>query len=208
MSTMDGRRGPWHHLGMPHDADPFPAIDTPRLRLRCARAADAPRIAGLMTPAISRWLASWPTPYTPAMAGERIAAWGAMARDGHGMPCVVEERSGGVVVGWVHVLRLRERPERATMGYWSGEAYGGRGYVREAAAALAAAAWGFLGVEVSEAGAQPGNAGSFAVMRALGMRPAGERMVFASARGREELCLFYEMTRDPGQVGATCRGAE
>ena len=187
---------------MPHDADPFPAIDTPRLRLRCARATDAPRIAALMTPAISRWLASWPTPYTPAMAGERIAAWGALARDGDGMPCVVEERSEGAVVGWAHVLRLREDPGRATMGYWIGEAYQGRGYMREAAAALALAAWGVVGLEVIEAGAQPGNAGSFAVMRALGMRPAGERTVFASARGREELCLFYEMTRGPGQAGA------
>lgn len=64
----------WYRSGMPIDADPFPAIDTPRLRLRCARAADAPRISGLMTPAIGRWLASWPTPYTQAMARERIAA--------------------------------------------------------------------------------------------------------------------------------------
>lgn len=183
---------------MPRDADPFPAIDTPRLRLRCARPADAPRIAGLMTPAISCRLASWPTPYTPAMAGERIVAWGALARDGDGMPCVVEGRSEGDVIGWVHVLRLREHPERATMGYWTGEAFQGRGYMCEAAAALAAAAWGFLGIDVIEAGAQPGNAGSFAVMRALGMRPAGERMVFASARGREELCLFHEMARGPG----------
>ena len=183
---------------MPRDADPFPAIDTPRLRLRCACAADAPRIAELMTPAISRWLASWPTPYTPAMAGERIAAWGALARERRGMPCVVEGRSEGAVVGWVHVLSLRDDPGRATMGYWIGEAYQGRGTMREAAAALASASWGFLGVHVIEAGAQPGNAGSFAVMRALGMRPAGERMVFASARGREELCLFHEMTRGPG----------
>lgn len=205
---MDGQRGPWHHPGMPHDADPFPTIDTPRLRLRCARAADAPRVAELMTPAISRWLASWPTPYTPAMAGGRIAAWGALAREGHGMPCVVEGRSEGAVVGWVHVLRLRDAPGRATMGYWTGEAYQGRGYVREAAAALAAAAWGFLGVEAIEAGAQPENAGSFAVMRALGMRSVGGRMVFAQARGREELCLFHEMTRGPGPTGAVHHGAE
>ena len=194
--------------GMPNDADPFPVLDTPRLRLRCARAADAPRVSELMTPAVSRWLASWPTPYTPAMAGERIAAWGALALERRGMPCVVEGRSEGAVVGWVHVLRLQGDPRRATMGYWTGEAYQGCGYMREAAAALAQAAWGFLDVDVIEAGAQPGNAGSFAVMRALGMRPSGERMVFALARGREELCLFHEMTRGPGQAGAVHHGAE
>ena len=180
---------------MPTDTEPFPAINTPRLRLRCARVADAPRIAALMTPSISRWLASWPTPYTPAMAGERIAEWGALAPDGRGMPCVVEGRFEGAVIGWVHVLRLREDPRRATMGYWTGEAHQGRGYMREAAAALASAAFEFMGVEVIEAGAQPGNAGSFAVMRALGMKPAGERVVFAPARDREELCLYYELPR-------------
>lgn len=138
---------------MPHDADPFPAIDTPRLRLRCARAADAPRISELMTPAISRWLASWPMPYTLSMAGERIAAWGALARAGHGMPCVVEVRSEGAVVGWVHALRSREDSTRATMGYWVGEAYQGRGIMREATVALAPAAFAFLGVDTVEAGA-------------------------------------------------------
>ena len=111
------------------------------------------------------------------------------------MPCVVEGRSEGAVIGWVHALRSREDARRGTMGYWVGEAYQGRGIMREAAAALAPAVFGFLGVDVVEAGAQPENAGSFAVMRALGMRPAGERLDFAPARGREELCLYYELPR-------------
>lgn len=115
------------------------------------------------------------------------------------MPCVVEGRSEGAVIGWVHVLCTRENPRRATMGYWTGEAHQGRGYMREAAAALASAAFGSMDIDAIEAGAQPGNAGSFAVMRALGMRPAGERMVFAPARGREELCLYRELPRPYGR---------
>lgn len=67
--------------------------------------------------------------------------------------------------------------------------------MREATAALVPAAFGFMDIDVIEAGAQPGNVGSFAVMRALGMKPAGERMVFAPARDREELCLYYELPR-------------
>ena len=50
-------------------------------------------------------------------------------------------------------------------------------------------------LNVIEAGAQPENAVSFAVMRWCGMTPAGERMVFAPARERDELCLLYEKVR-------------
>ena len=180
---------------MLHDADPFPAIETPRLRLRCARATDAPRIAELMTPAISRWLLSWPVPYTTEMAAEDLAGWCALARNGRGMPCVVEGRSVGGVIGWAHIVRNKHDPRRAMMGYWMGEAYQGQGYIREATAALAPAAFGLMGVDRIEAGAQPENLGSFAIMRSLGMTLTGERMVFAPARNREELCRYYELAR-------------
>lgn len=180
---------------MLNDADPFPIIETHCIRLRCARATDAPRIAELMTPAISRWLSSWPTPYTAAMADERIAAWGTLAKNRWGMPCVVEDRSAGTVIGWAHILGYKEDPRRATMGYWIGEAYQGRGYMREAAAALVPAAFEYMGIDLIEAGAQPENIGSFSMMQALGMTPTGERVVFAPARGREELCLYYELAR-------------
>jgi ribosomal-protein-alanine N-acetyltransferase len=55
---------------------------------------------------------------------------------------------------------------------------------------------------VIEAGAQPGNTASFAIMRACGMRPVGERMIPVPARGRDELCHFYEVHRPPHQGNA------
>ena len=82
------------------------------------------------------------------------------------------------------------------LGYWLGAAHQGHGYMREAAPAAVAAAFGRLGLEVVEAAAQPENAASFAVLRSCGMVPAGECMVLASARGREELCLRYEIQRE------------
>jgi ribosomal-protein-alanine N-acetyltransferase len=70
--------------------------------------------------------------------------------------------------------------------------------MHEAAPATVAAAFARLGLDVIEAGAQPGNAASFAVMRACGMQPIGERDVFAAARGRHERCMFYEVRRLSG----------
>lgn len=107
----------------------------------------------------------------------------------------MEGRSESTVIGWAHVVDYKDDPQRATMGYWLGEAYQGRGYMREAAAALVPAAFGYMGIDLIEAGAQPENVGSLAVMRALGMTSVGERMVFAPARGHEELCSYYKLAR-------------
>jgi ribosomal-protein-alanine N-acetyltransferase len=170
--------------------DPLPRIRTERLSLRLAEPADAAPLAALMTDAISARLASWPMPWTAARMAARITEWRAI-----GLPCVVERVPDGALLGWVHALRSREDPSRATMGWWCAEAHRGQGYIREAAAALLPQAFERLGVEVVEAGAQPDNHASFAVMRALGMQPAGERITHAPARGRDERTLFHERRR-------------
>lgn len=46
-----------------------------------------------------------------------------------------------------------------------------------------------------EAGAQVENQASFAVMAALGMTPADERMVYSSVRERQEPTQFFELRR-------------
>jgi len=181
------------------DPDAFAPIRTARLRLRCAHPADAPAVAALMTPAISRWLGAWPVPYTTELALARIADWRARAPLRRAMPCVVcdgdGDGDGGAVIGWIHVLARDDDAGRASMGYWLGEAHAGGGLMREAAAALVPAAFRFLGVRAIEAVAQPENRASFAVMRAAGLRPVGERVMFAAARGRDELCAVYEVLR-------------
>lgn len=166
----------------------FPPIRTARLTLRPAVPADAAPLAALMTPAISARLASWPIPWTASQMRARIAEWRAI-----GLSCTVRRTEDAALVGWVHALRKRSDAGRATMGWWCAEPHQGRGYIREAAAALLPVAFDRLGVTVVEAGAQPDNLASFAVMRALGMRLAGERMDLAPARGREERVVFHEI---------------
>jgi ribosomal-protein-alanine N-acetyltransferase len=63
------------------------------------------------------------------------------------------------------------------------------------------AGFDLLDLDVIEAGAQLANAGSFAIMQACGMKPAGQGLVFAPARSRNELCSFYEIERLRPQVG-------
>lgn len=173
---------------MDANADPFDPVWTMRLKLRCVRPEDAARTSAMMTPAISRWVASWPVPFTPEMAAE----------EGRALPFAVERRSDGALLGWLGVHRDATDGRRGVLGYWLGEEYHGHGFMREAVPAAVAAAFERLGLGVIGAGAQPGNTASFAILRGCGMVPAGQRMVFASARGRDEVCLFYEAARPTG----------
>jgi RimJ/RimL family protein N-acetyltransferase len=77
-----------------------------------------------------------------------------------------------------------------------GEAYHGHGYMTEAARAAFGVAFTHLDLDVIEAGANPLNTPSLAVIRRLGMTRACERIMWASSRGRNERCVFYELTRE------------
>jgi ribosomal-protein-alanine N-acetyltransferase len=93
------------------------------------------------------------------------------------------------------IARDRRDGRRGGLGYWLGEAYHGQGYMVEAAAAAVAEAFARFDLDAIEAGAQPANAPSLAVMRRLGMQPIGERPIWAEARGREEICAYFAITR-------------
>ncbi|WP_168173721.1 GNAT family N-acetyltransferase [Thalassospira sp. TSL5-1] len=170
-------------------------LETPRLTLRCVQEADAGQISALMVPEISRWLASWPLPYTEEKAFARIVRDREAAQAGNMLPLVVVERETGAVVGYFSVFRDADDGRRAGAGYWLGLKAHGKGYAREMGPVLLAAAFEMLDVGVIEAGAQPENAASFGVMRSWGMSQAGDRCHYASARERDELCRYFQITR-------------
>ncbi len=173
----------------------FPGLETERLRLRCVRPADAAGLSAMMTHAVSRWVAAWPVPFTVGMATERIATMRLACTEGRSLPCAIERRRDGVLLGTLTVARREASDRRAMLGYWLGEAHQGHGYMREAAPAIVRLAFRMFDLDSIEAAAQPGNAASFAILRRCGMAPAGERMILAPARGRDELCLVYEVAR-------------
>ena len=122
---------------------------------------------------------------------------------GDSLPCVIERRSDAAIVGWMVLRRDPDDPRRGALGYWIGKLFQGQGIAREAAISLIQAGFARLDLDVIEAGAQIGNAASLAVMRACGMVEAGRRLVHASARDRDELCVFYELRRPGSSKSAT-----
>jgi ribosomal-protein-alanine N-acetyltransferase len=148
-----------------------------------------------MTPEISSWLASWPFPFTQGMAEARIRAMREMAERRDALSCVIVSKEGEEILGWITLTRDTEDRCRGSLGYWLGTAHHGKGLACEAVSALLPAGFDWLSLDVIEAGAQLENIASFAVMRACGLIEMGERAIYAPARGREELCRFYEVRR-------------
>ncbi len=175
--------------------NPFESIETRRLLLRCVNPSDAAATSALMTAEISRWLASWPYPFTPEMAAKRIDSMRDMAFKGDALPLAVVTKTNNELAGWVTLSRDAADGRRGSLGYWLGVHHQGYGFMKEAAPTALSLAFKSMNLDVIEAGAQPENEGSFAIMRFCGMRMVGERMLYAPARARNELCRFYEIER-------------
>jgi ribosomal-protein-alanine N-acetyltransferase len=177
----------------------IPPVDTERLRLRCAEPRDAEALAALMSEAISARLASWPVPYTPLMAADRIAGVRMAAAALRSLPLVIERRADGAVLGWISISRAPGDDRTALITYWLGEAFQGEGYMREAAPAAIAHAFALMDVQRVRAAVQADNGPSLAVARRLGMTPLGEGRIWCPARGQEEACLWFELPRPATQ---------
>src|SRR5260221_13801381 len=174
---------------------PSEPLEAARLQLRCVAAGDAAATAALMTPEVSRWVAYWLVPFTADMATARIETMRQLAFKGDALPLAIVAKPRGGLIGWVTLDRDGKDRRRGSLGYWLGERYQGKGYMKEVAPVVLAAGFKLLDLDVIEAAAQPENVGSFAIMQACGMRPVGEGMVYAPAREREEPCCFYEIER-------------
>ena len=170
-------------------------LETERLFLRCVEERDASTVSKQMAPPIARWLASWEVPFTIEMAQQRIDKERLAAKAGASLPFAIFEKADGRFVGWVTAYRFRDDPARGGVGYWLTVSAQGKGYMREIAKPVLRASFVYLGVDVVEAGAQIDNDRSLAVMAAWGMKFVGDRTHYAPARRREEICRFYEITR-------------
>lgn len=173
----------------------FAPITTRRLALRSVAPGDSAALSALMTPEVSRWLASWPVPFHLEMAETRIAADAALMTAGLAWCCCVVRRDDRCVLGWISLSREAADAPLGYLSFWLGEAYQKAGYMREALGAMIDAGLGGWGLQVIEGGAQTDNLASLAVMRSCGMAPAEERMVFAAARGRAALCRFFRIEK-------------
>lgn len=169
-------------------------LTSPRLRFAAPAAADAADTAAGMTPGIARRLVSWPSPMSETQALERIRACREEMQTGAALHFVLRTSEDDVFVGWTSVWP-DERGEEWQLGFWLAEPFQGRGLGLEAAATVVGHLRAAIGPHRLCAAVQPDNPASIAILRRLGMRPAGTMVLAAVHRGREEPYLLF--ARDP-----------
>ena len=174
-------------------------IETARLRLRRPHPDDAPAVSVLMTPAISRWLARWPIPFTVEMAQSRIAdALDGMAQ-GRTLVCAVEHH--GTLAGWIGGGLPGPAPlpdtGHASFGFWLGEPHHGQALMREAAPAFVETIHASLQLDSIEAACQPENHASAKVIAACGLHRIGTRIEHVPARNRGETVDVWQRVWAP-----------
>jgi ribosomal-protein-alanine N-acetyltransferase len=170
-------------------------IETNRLSLRLVEERDAASVASLITPSISRWTATWPPALSVEAAHARLKSAVEDARRGLAIVFAIERKSDGILMGLSGVHRKEPQSRRCSFGYWLGEPFHGNGYMSEAAAEIIRRTWSLLDVDVIEAGAQPENTASIAILRKLGMHGIGTRIEYAPVRNRDESCAYFEISR-------------
>ncbi|MGI4946829.1 MAG: GNAT family N-acetyltransferase, partial [Janthinobacterium lividum] len=98
---------------MDSDSDLFVGFGTSRLKLRCIGVEDATRISEMMTSSVSSWVAAWPVPFSLEMAVERISSMRQAFVEGRALPCAIQRRSDGALLGCISVTRRNAGERRA-----------------------------------------------------------------------------------------------
>jgi [ribosomal protein S5]-alanine N-acetyltransferase len=156
---------------LPHEADPL-VVRGPRLSLRYATPADAPRLFELAAdPAVTRFF-SW-GPYTTIEQPEAyINSLPARREAGDLLDFLIVDPSD-LPVGVTGLSELARRDRRATVGSWLGHQWWGSGANFEAKAMISALAFQRLGFERLTAWANTRNGRSQRALERIGFRREG-----------------------------------
>ena len=181
----------------PAPAD-FAPLRTERLTLRPLRPEDAAALHRLVNDwEVAKTLARVPFPYPRELADTWIASTWAQIAAGEAWHLAIIGEEGGAehLVGCVGLTLARDR-RTAELGYWVGRRYWGHGVAPEAAGRLCR--WALANLEIAgiRASALKDNPRSQAVLRRVGLRPAGEGVQTFLSRGGPMPVLLFEGGRE------------
>ncbi|MDX2283372.1 MAG: GNAT family protein [Bacteroidia bacterium] len=120
--------------------------------------------------------------------------------DGQELPCVLVEQ--GRLAGRIGLYRIDSQHQTAEIGYWLGTAFQGRGIATRACRALAAYAFGGLGLNRIEIRCGTGNLRSQAVPERLGFAREGLLRQAEWLHGEFHDLYLYAMLRSQWQPAA------
>lgn len=150
-----------------------PAIESARLAVRLVAESDLTALLAINgDDAVTAFL-PYPTWSSAADAEAWYRRMSDMQATGAALQFVIVERDAAAVIGTCLLFRFDEGSARAELGYVLGRAWWGKGYMREALAALIECAFGALSLRRLEAEVNPRNVSSSRVLRRLGFTREG-----------------------------------
>ncbi len=170
-------------------------LATRRLVLRQPTFDDVPRLALYAGDIdVARMLVAVPHPYTEAHASAFVGDVLASNATGESLALVVaRQKEPHALVGLVSVTR---EDRCATMGWWFGRPYWGRGFATEAVTAMIGLAFRRPDIDGLAAGAFADNPASLRVQEKAGFVRTGESRRWSAARGGEVTQIDMILTRE------------
>jgi RimJ/RimL family protein N-acetyltransferase len=150
-----------------------PSIESARLAVRLVAESDLAALLGINGDDEVTAFLPYPTWSSAADAEAWYRRMSDMQATGSALQFVIVEKRSATVVGACLLFRFDEGSARAELGYVLGRAHWGKGYMREALAALIECAFGTLCLRRLEAEVNPRNVGSVRVLLALGFTKEG-----------------------------------
>lgn len=174
--------------------DPYPVLDTPRLRLRHVFRADAAELTQATSdPTVTKY-EPW-GPYDETETAELIENILSQMKNGLCAEWAIERKDDAAVLGLIHLNKIDFFHRSAELGYWIRRKAWNRGYTTEAVKVLIDYAVNTLRLDEVTAVCHPQNSASLRVLEKAGMKYLRTLEDHIAIRGRSVDCLQYHVTR-------------
>jgi len=143
------------------------------------------------------WEPAWAADHLGRKAFTNRVYWAQRSvASGSALPLFLMRRDDEALLGAITLDNIRRGPAQAgTLGYWIGERYSRRGYMREAITAVVHHAFHRLDLSRIEAACLPENAPSRALLESCGFKYEGVAQSYLQIGGRWRTHVLYASLR-------------
>ncbi len=175
-------------------------LETERLSLRPPTHADYRAWMSLRQASrefLTPWEPTWAADHLSRKAFTNRVYWAQRSvANGTAVPLFLIRREDEALIGAITLDHIRRGPAQAgTTGYWVGEAFSRKGYMREAIEAVVHYAFTQLDLSRIEAGCLPENVASRRVLEATGYKYEGVAQSYLQINGRWRTHVLYANLR-------------
>jgi ribosomal-protein-alanine N-acetyltransferase len=180
-----------------------PVISGEGLFLRSPSPVDYPswaQLRGESRAFLTPWEPTWPADdLTRTAFRRRLRRYQAEIREDRAYPFFIFRQADFLLLGGITLSNVtRGMTQTATLGYWMGERFAGRGYMTRAVRALVPFAFGSLHLHRLEAACLPHNAASMRLLEKVGFQREGVARGLVCINGRwQDHIVYARLADDP-----------